>query len=173
LFTSSAQVLRGFTSKEALDATHAPCHAATLYRRVKDEREKIVDAARHDDATLCDRVIAVSRKTVASPLTEGSTLTPPLRKKKRHSGPIECYELVEGGGGGSSGASGASFAASSSAAASTQSAAEHSHRRSKRNQDSKKIAGGGSISSKSTKSKKKGMLCGPHQFGPWYGHEYL
>jgi hypothetical protein len=98
LFTSSAQVLRGFTSKEALDATHAPCHAATLYRRVKDEREKIVDAARHDDATLCDRVIAVSRKTVASPLTEGSTLTPPLRKKKRHSGPIECYELVEGGG---------------------------------------------------------------------------
>jgi hypothetical protein len=172
LFTSSAQVLRGFTSKEALDATHAPCHAATLYRRVKDEREKIVDAARQDDATLCDRVIAVSRKTVASPLTEGSTLTPPLRKKKRHSGPIECYELVEGGGG-SSGASGASFAASSSAAASTQSAAEHSHRRSKRNQDSKKIAGGGSISSKSTKSKKKGMLCGPYQFGPWYGHEYL
>ena len=165
MFTSSAQVLRDFTSKEALDATHAPCHAATLYRRVKDEREKIVDAARHDDATLCDRVIAVSRKTVASPLTEGSTLTPPLRKKKRHSGPIECYELVEGVGV----SSGASFAASSSAAASTQSAAEHSHRRSKRNQDSKKIAGGDRFLQNQRNQRRRVCCVGLISLGPGMG----
>jgi hypothetical protein len=86
LFDSSTQVLHGFTAKEALDATHVPCSVSTLYLRVKQERERIVDAAKLDDTTLQDREITVSgsRTYATSPLTEVLTLTPPPPKKKRH-----------------------------------------------------------------------------------------
>ena len=73
----SAQVLHGFTAKEALDATHEPCCVSALYLRMKQERERIVNAAKSDNATLCDRGILVPKTNAASHLTETSTLTPP------------------------------------------------------------------------------------------------
>ena len=75
----SAQVLHGFTAKEALDATHEPCCVSTLYLRVKQECERIINAVKQNDVSLCDRDILVPKTNAASPLTETSTLTPPQR----------------------------------------------------------------------------------------------
>ena len=84
----SAQVLHGFTAKEALDATHEPCCVSTLYLRVKQERERIVNAVKQNDASLCDRDILVPKTNAASPLTETSTLTPPTLQRGRGKEPV-------------------------------------------------------------------------------------